>query len=118
MEFEKKRSLNEQNYCLAGALSKKTTDVNIVPLSQLSFEDLIAYDTAVHLINREEWIKPLTELPDSVVAVNNSHQIVGYVGIGQNHDEKFTQIKPLLANNPSVAATLLNHALKVCTYGL
>ena len=59
----------------------------------------------------------MTELPDSVAAVNNSHQIVGYVGIGYNPDEKFTQIKPLLADNPVVAATLLNHALKVVPVG-
>ena len=114
MEFDKKISPNNQNICLAAVLTK---DVNIVPLSQVSFEDLISYDTEVNLIRREEWIKPLTELADSVAAINNSHQIVGYVGIDQNNDEKFTQIKPLLADNPKVAATLLNHALKIVPSG-
>ena len=50
MEFDKKISLNNQNICLAAVLTK---DVNVVPLSQVSFEDLIAYDTEVNLIRRE-----------------------------------------------------------------
>ena len=91
--------------------------VRITPLSQVKFEDLMVYDTDVHRIKREEWIRPLVDLPDSIAAVNSSDQIVGYAGVGHYPANKYTQIKPLHADNPAVAAMLLQKTLEVIPEG-
>ena len=97
--------------------SASIPDLDIVPLSRVNFEKLVAYDTDIHRIRREDWIKPLTELPDSVAAMNSSNQLVGYLGIEHCPEQQFTQLKPLLADTSAVAAKLLNHALKVTPKG-
>ena len=91
--------------------------LKIIPLSKVNFEDLLTYDTDVHRIKREEWIRPLVDLPDSIAVLNSSDQIVGYAGVCQYPDAKYTQIKPLHADSPTVAAMLVQRCLEVIPEG-
>ena len=77
------------------------------------FKDLVSYDTAVHLIKREEWIEPVWKYPHSVAALDEHNQILGYAGVHHCPRRKYTQLKPLLADNPEVAAMLLYEVMKV-----
>ena len=83
------------------------------PLSQVYFKDLVSYDTAVHLIKREEWIEPVWKHPHSVAALDDHNQIIGYAGVHHCLRRKYTQLKPLLADNQEVAAMLLYEIMKV-----
>ena len=93
-------------------------DVTIVPLSQVDFKELIAYDTDIHRINREDWIKLIVDQnPDSVVALNECNQIVGYTGVYHCAAKQYTELKPMLADNPNIAISLLEHVIKVTPKG-
>ena len=93
-------------------------DVTIVPLPQVDFKELIAYDTDIHRINREDWIKSIADqYPDSVAALNESNQIVGYAGVYHCAAKEYTELKPMLADSPNVAVTLLEHIMKVTPEG-
>ena len=83
------------------------------PLSQVSFKDLVSYDTNVHLIKGEEWIEPVWKHPDSAAALDEHNQISGYAGVYHCPRRKYTQLKPLLADSPDVAAMLLCEMMKV-----
>ncbi len=88
-----------------------TTGTKLVPLLEVNFDDLIAYDTEIHRINREQWIRDaLDTSPDSVAALDKSNQIQGYVVV-EHQPNNVTQLKPLLADSTAVATLLLRHAL-------
>ena len=92
--------------------------MTIVPLLQVDFKKLIAYDTDIHRINREKWIKSIVDqCPDSVAALNESNQIVGYAGVYHCAAKEYTELKPMLADSPNIAVTLLEHVIKVTPQG-
>ena len=96
-----------------GIVQNPNSNVRTAPLSQLPFKELVSYDTEVHLIKREEWIKPVWKHPDSVTALDERNQISGYAGVFHCPRRKYTQLKPLLADSPEVAAMLLYEIMKV-----
>ena len=70
-------------------------------------------------MKRDEWIKPLVEIPDSAAAVTRDNdEIVGYVGIGyeQNYG-KYVKVGPLLADSLRLAAILLQHVMQIIPEG-
>ena len=69
-----------------------------MPLSQVDFQELTDYDTDTHRFRREGKIKHLVDQPDSIAIINETNQIVGYVGVWHYHDEKYTQLTPLQAD--------------------
>ena len=75
---------------------------------------MIAYDTGIHLIKREDWIKSIVDSnPDSIVAVDKGKLIVGYAGVYHCAAKNYTELKPMLANNLNVAIALLEQVIKV-----
>ena len=73
----------------------------------------MAYDININQLKRDEWIKPLVEIPESAAAVNRDNdEVVGYVGISyeQNYG-KYVKVGPLLADSPCIAAKLLQRVM-------
>ena len=68
-------------------------------------------------VDGQELTRPLVDLPDSIAAVNSSDQIVGYAGVDHYPADKYTQIKPLHADNSAMAAMLLQKTLEVIPEG-
>ena len=93
--------------------------MKILPLQEVNFQTLMAYDININRVKRDEWIKPLVEIPDSAAAINRDNdEIVGYVGIGyeQNYG-KYVKVGPLLADSPSIAVILLQHVIQIIPEG-
>ena len=65
--------------------------IRSVPLSSVNFKDLIDYDTNIHRIKREAWVKSILDhQPESVAALNGLDQIVGYAGVFSWSDRNCT----------------------------
>ena len=101
-------------------MDKTTENIKVIPLlHDVDFQTLMAYDVNINQLKRDEWIKPLVEIPDSVAAVNrDNNEIVGYVGVGfeQNYG-KYLKVGPLLADSPSIAAALLRRVIQIIPEG-
>ena len=100
-----------------GVPSNPKEEHRIVPLSQVDFQELTDYDTDTHRFRREGKIKHLIDRPDSIAIINETNQIVGYVGVWHYHDEKYTQLTPLHADTSSLARILLKHVMQVTPEG-
>ena len=88
-----------------------------MPLSQVDFQELTDYDTDTHRFRREGKIKHLIDQLDSTAIINETNQIVGYVGVWHYHDEKYTQLTPLHADTSFLATMLLKYVMRVIPEG-
>ena len=94
-------------------------NIKIIPLQEVNFQTLMAYDININQLKRDEWIKPLVDITESAAAVNRDNdEIVGYVGIGyeQNYG-KYVKVGPLLADSSCIAAKLLQRVMQIIPEG-
>ena len=97
------------------SFSEKLTDekvLRIVTLNKVNFKDLIQYDTDVHKICREKWIKAIvSDLPDSVAVLDEKNKIVGYAGIRKCAQNDYTELCPMITDSQDNAIFLLKRIL-------
>ena len=87
---------------------------SIVPLLKVNFKNLVEYDTSFHRINREEWIQPIVDnLLESVAVVDGMNTLLGFAGIRICGAKRYTELCPLIAENPEAATCLLKHVLEI-----
>jgi len=82
-------------------------DIEIIPSKDVELTELLAYDTMIHTVPRDGYMKRWLEHEDSktFVAKRNS-KIVGY-GVLRSQDD-YNQIAPLYADDKSVAKGLFH----------
>ncbi|XP_069115116.1 uncharacterized protein [Argopecten irradians] len=85
--------------------NKVKEDFTVVPMSQVRVSDLLQYDTGIHKLPREEYIKNWIEHEKSrtYVAMRDG-KVCGY-GVLRSQDS-YNQIAPLYADDKSVAKGL------------
>ena len=84
----------------------------IKPITEVTFDALVAYDTAVFGAPRHKYLETLTKLPENIAfAAINDKELLGY--ISSEKMLKGVRIGPLYADNEQVAQGLLQAVSKV-----
>ena len=86
----------------------------IQPVSEVSFNDLLEYDTSVGVYPRLAFLKQWTSAPNSYafVATNDERRVVGYTVVRKTlRPQDGWKIGPLYADNSNIAQSLLSSCL-------
>ena len=77
-------------------------------MQTVPFTDLQQYDKAIARVDRKFWIKNCYDsYPESVVAMNEKHQICGYGVFYNMEGENRHVLQPILAENVRIAKKIL-----------
>ena len=86
----------------------------IKPVTEVAFDTLVAYDTAVFGALRRKYLETLTKLPENIAfAAVNDKGLLGYISSEKmRKEESGVRIGPLYADNEQVAQGLLQAVSK------
>ena len=86
----------------------------IKPITEVTFDALVAYDTAVFGAPRHKYLETLTKLPENIAfAAVNDKELLGYISSEKmRKEESGVRIGPLYADNEQVSQGLLQAVSK------
>ena len=96
---------------LSGNLSPPS--VMIQPVSEVDFNDILQYDTNVHVFPRQAFLEKWISAPNchASVAINEDRRVVGYTVVRTTlKSEDGWKIGPLFADNAEIARSLYREA--------
>lgn len=91
-------------------ITHNTIDSHIISLNQISFDQLVAYDSTIFLLSRKNFLSSWMKQPKSLaIGYIDNNEMKGYGMIRRS--QTGYKIGPLFADTPTIAEKLLNHLL-------